>query len=450
MKRVALLGNNSVDYIRQMLHIWNKGDCAVIIDSNTPPVVVAEMIAEAQVSICYTERQYYDRIREKIDKSVPIVPIQNANTSAELLPSETYDMFMDNYSVSEAVVIYSSGTTGRSKGIILSHFAINTNADAIIDYMILCASDRMYTVRNLSHSSTIIGELLVALKTRTPLLVAPTTVPPRCVFGNIERFKTTVIGVNPLLLKMYCSECKRNGHVPSSLKKIYVSGALLDNETYTMAHKIFYNQKIYNAYGCTEAGPRITSQREGCCSGNSAGRAVKGVEIAIIDERGNNLPAGTRGIIHVNTPSRFSGYIKGDTKHDSLYRNWLNTGDIGYIDENGELKIVGRCDDMIIIGAHKIFRTDVEQRIQSIADISECVVTTIDYNDEPILCCLYVSGKEIRSDIKTLLGSVLMRYEIPKIFIKTDALPRTRNLKVSLSEVRNYIYTKIGETKYGL
>lgn len=439
MKRIALIGENSVEYINVLVDIWNSGNCAVLIDCQIPPQTAVEMMREAQVRKCYIEHKYYDKIYAVLDKNVELIPYEKENTSTRLLPTEIYDRFQENYSNDEAVVIFSSGTTGKSKGIILSHFAINTNADAVIDYMQPDDIDRMYIVKNITHSSSITGELLVALKTRMPLLIAPVVVPPRLVLQNIAKYGVTIIGVNPLLLTMYCNEYENRKYDLSTLKKIYVSGAILNDKTYETAHKVFRDQEIYNVYGLSEAGPRVTAQRRDCSKGNSAGKAIKGVELIIVDESGNIVPNGERGTVHINTPSRFNGYIQGEIKHKSLYQDWLNTGDIGYLDERNELHIIGRIDDMIVIGAHKIYPTEVERCIQLAADVRECVVAMVNFQGEDVLCCLYVSDEEMRADIKSILGASLMKYEIPKLFIRTNAIPKTRNGKISSKDVKETI-----------
>lgn len=439
MKRIALIGENSVEYIDVLVDIWNSGYCAVLVDCQIPPQVAVEMMLEAEVAKCYVEHKYYEKLYRVIDKTIELIPYEKENASARLLPTGVYDRFRENYSDDEAVVIYSSGTTGKAKGIILSHFAINTNADAIIDYMQPEDGDCMYIVKNITHSSSITGELLVALKTRMPLLIAPVVIPPRIALGNIARYGVTIIGVNPLLLTMYCKEYENRKYDLSKLKKIYVSGALLNDKTYKTAHTVFSNQEIYNVYGLSEAGPRVAAQRRDCCKGNSAGKAIKGVELVIVDESGNVVPNGERGIIHVNTPSRFNGYIHGEIKHKPLYQDWLNTGDVGYLDEHNELHIVGRIDDMIVIGAHKIYPVEVERLIQAAADVRECVVAMVNFKGEDVLCCLYVPDEEICDDIKSILGASLMKYEIPKLFVRADAIPKTRNGKISSKGVKETI-----------
>ena len=150
MNRIALIGENSIEYIKKILDIWNNSACVVLIDCQTPPRTVVEMMREARVNKCYIEQKYYERLHKISDKTIELIPYDKDNSSVQFLSAKIYDIFQENYSKDEAIVIYSSGTTGKSQGIVLSHFAINTNADAIVDYMQPSDKDCMYIVRNLT------------------------------------------------------------------------------------------------------------------------------------------------------------------------------------------------------------------------------------------------------------------------------------------------------------
>lgn len=436
MGRVALIGENSIGYVNALVDIWNNGDCAVLLDWRIPCLTAIEMMIEADVHTCFIEKSLFNKIENQIPNSIDFYTYEKQNSSAELLPNCIYEKFHENYSRNEAVVIYSSGTTGKSKGIILSHFAINTNADAIIDYMKPNTEDCIYIAKTLSHSSTLTGELLVALKTRTKLVIAPTIVPPRYVLNNINKFGVTIVCLNPTLLSMLADEYARIQYNITSLKTIYVSGSILNDSVYEKAHTIFSHIPIYNVYGLSEAGPRVTAQRIDCCQSNSVGKSIKDVEIKIVNEQGSIVSDGEYGIIHVNTPSVFDGYIVGQNKHDSLYENWHNTGDVGYIDTNGELHIINRLDDIIIIDSHKVYPSEVEKKIVEQSDVKECAVAKVELNGNEFIGCLYAGEKEIDRDIKEKLKSKLLVYEIPRFFLRCDALPRTKNGKISTREVQ--------------
>ena len=186
----------------------------------------------------------------------------------------------------------------------------------------------------------------------------------------------------------------------------------------------------------SEAGPRVTAQRADCSKSNSVGKPIKDVEIKIVNEQGNIVSDGEYGIIHVKTPSLFDGYVVGQNKHKSLYEGWHNTGDVGYIDTNGELHIINRLDDVIIIDSHKVYPSEVEKQIVEQSDAKECAVAKVEFNGNEFIGCLYVSENEIGRDIKDKLKLKLLVYEIPRFFLKCDALPRTKNGKVSTREVQ--------------
>ena len=436
MGRVALIGENSIGYVNALVDIWNNGDCAILLDWRIPCPTAIEMMLEADVHTCFIEKSLFNKIENQIPNSIDFFTYEKQNSSAELLPNCIYEKFHENYSRNEAVVIYSSGTTGKSKGIILSHFAINTNADAIIDYMKPNTEDCIYIAKTLSHSSTLTGELLVALKTRAKAVIAPTIVPPRYVLNNINKFGVTIVCLNPTLLSMLADEYERSQYDISSLKTIYVSGSILNDRVYEKAHAVFSYIQIYNVYGLSEAGPRVTAQRIDCCQSNSVGKPIKDVEIKIVNEQGSIVTSGEYGIIHVNTPSLFNGYIVGNNKHISLYEGWHNTGDVGYIDINGELHIINRFDDVIIIDSHKVYPSEVEKKIIEQSCVKECAVAKVELNDNEFIGCLYAGEKEIDRDIKEKLKSKLLVYEIPRFFLRCDALPRTKNGKVSTREVQ--------------
>lgn len=436
MSRVALIGENSIGYVDTLVDIWNNGDCAVLLDWRIPFSTAVEMMIEADVHICFIENGLFKKFENEVADSIDFVTYKKQNSSAELLPNFIYEKFQENYSRNEAVVIYSSGTTGKSKGIILSHFAINTNADAIIDYMKPTSEDCIYIAKTLSHSSTLTGELLVALKTRTKLVIAPTIVPPRHVLNNINKFIVTIVCLNPTLLSMLADEDERSQYDISSLKTIYVSGSILNDKTYEKAHAVFSYIQIYNVYGLSEAGPRVTAQRIDCCQNNSVGKPIKDVEIKIVNEQGSIVLCGEYGVVHVKTPSLFEGYVVGQNKHISLSEGWHNTGDVGYIDTNGELHIINRLDDVIIIDSHKVYPSEVEKQIVKQSEVKECAVAKVEFNGNEFIGCLYVSEKEIDRDIKEKLKSKLLVYEIPRFFLRCDALPRTKNGKISTREVQ--------------
>lgn len=440
MPRIALIGKNSVNYISLLIDIWNNGDCAVLIDWQTPFHTAMEMMNEAGVRLCYLQDDLWGTCMLDDHSEIDIIRFSVDNETTFVLPDRIYDKFDSNYSRSEAVVIYSSGTTGKSKGIILSHFAINTNADAIIDYMHLSVSkDCIYTVRPLSHSSTLTGELLVALKTRTKLVITASAVPPRYILTSIKQYCVSILCLNPTLLSFLCDEVGRKNYDIFSLERIYVSGAILSDKIYEKAQKALEGISVFNVYGLSEASPRVTAQTPECCRSNSVGKPIKGVEVIIVDERGVPVPNEIRGIIHVRTPSLFSGYVVGKEKHTSLYHGWLNTGDIGFVDKFGEMHVAGRIDDVIICNSHKVYPSDVEKIIMEDSLILDCAVNKCIVNGVEVIGCLYVSGRDCEIDIIRHLKDRIALYEIPTRFTRAEIIPRNNRGKINRKEIFDFL-----------
>ncbi|MCD8315097.1 MAG: long-chain fatty acid--CoA ligase [Firmicutes bacterium] len=448
MSRIALYGENSVGYVKSLLDIWRGHDSAVLIDPRIPVGSAILMMREANVKKCLIGGRIFasvgDDLPRDIARDIEFIPFNDTCTTAELLPDEVRDSFSPDYSSDEAVVIYSSGTTGKSKGIILSHFAANTNADAIIDYMKPTAGDRIYIAKTLCHSSTLIGELLVALKSHMGVIVSPTVIPPRFMSENINRLGATILCLNPTLLSLLTGEVNRTPHRFDTLRTIYVSGSILNEKLCDEARLALPDIEIYNVYGLSEAGPRVSAQHRECCHGASVGKAIRGVTVKIIGEDGGELPQGHVGMIHVCTPSIFSGYVVGEHMLNSLYMDWLNTGDIGFIDTYGELHVVGRADDVIITDSHKIYPSDIEARVLSIREVDECAVVGVSVSGKAYIGCLYV-GDIDGARIKKILRACSPPYEVPKVMARCEAIPKNANGKVMRERVQEIIEDNIKE-----
>ena len=163
------------------------------------------------------------------------------------------------------------------------------------------------------------------------------------------------------------------------------------------------------------------------------------VELKIVDKYGNVVNKGNDGIIHIKSPSIYSGYVFGESKYESLYKDWYNTGDIGYIDQNDELHIVGRIDELIIIHSHKIFPSSVEKEVRNVLGIDECIVMSVDFRDDPIVVCLYTGEKCNGEKIKKKLSFTLMKYEIPRFFFWCKEIKKTSNGKISLHHAKDMV-----------
>lgn len=409
--RIGLMGHNSVEFIEQLIRIWNNNDSAVLIDYDMPVDALKRIISNNLIASLRVEESLFLKFGSDSLK-VDVEPYSVCAPLPCLLPDSIYDEFIERYDEDEAVVIFSSGTTGLNKGISLSHRALNNNADSIIHYMQPKATDCLYLNKKITHSSSLTGELLVALKRKIRTVVAPIVIPPRISFRIISDFGVSILCCNPALLKMYVDEAERTNRFPEVIKTIYTSGDVISVKAIERARSVF-TRPVYNVYGQTECGPRISAQTEECCHGNSVGKPIKNVEIKI----------DTSGEVLVKTNALFSGYTADAAEAPE---EWHGTGDLGFIDENGELYITGRTNSLIVIGAHNIYPEAVEQTIIENTVISDCLV----YKDAEKLACDYVSACEInKTEIIRSIQPLLLPYEIPKTYRRVKIIPQNANGK---------------------
>ena len=425
------MGDNSIEFVEHLLEIWADKNCAVLIDWRMPVKKIIELLTEAKVKKCYFDsRQIKDLDLHKI-REIECIFYSSKSNLVEKFPENSMKRFIPCYSQEEAVILYSSGTTGRSKGAILSYYAINVNADSICSYMELNSSDAIYIAKTLAHSSTLVGELLVALKVKCHLYISSTIVPPRLTLDNIEKYKITTFCTNPTLLSLYSEVALKKTYSFASLKAIYTSGSILTKAQYEVAVQSFPYVSILNVYGLTEAGPRVAAQTIHAKNvSGSVGQAIKGVQIRI--EHKEDLNDEKYGIIQVKTPSKYLGYVSSDGQMKNLNDEWVLTGDIGYFDEEHNLFIVGRYDNMILVGSHNVFPEDVERTILQSGIVWDCLISSVqdDLYGEKIVC-RYVSNQPKEKELRKFCLAHLATYEIPQMFIRVETIPVTYNGKKS-------------------
>lgn len=433
--RIGLIGDNSLEFVELLLKIWSDSNCAVIIDWRMPACRINELLLEAEVECCFIDEIYFN---EDIynESSIQYIPYKKNSDVVVKLSERIVQQYSAEYSDKEALILYSSGTTGKNKGIILTYAAININADAICNYMSLSSVDSIYIAKTLSHSSTIVGELLVGLKSDCSIYVSSTIVPPKFALDNINDFGITTVCVNPALLLLYTKSEKFKSHPFSKLKAIYTSGSILRENHLQLVRSSIKDVKILNVYGLTEAGPRVTAQTLTDVNiDGSVGKPIKGVEVKIVKQ--SDIQNSDYGVIHVKTPSAFNGYVSGVGQNVDK-DGWINTGDMGYLDENNNLFIVGRYDNMMLIGSHNVYPESIESILNQSDLVNDCIVYS--YND-PIqgekIICNYIADKTVSNELREYCTAVLAPYEIPKEFIRVKKIECTYNGKKSRSKYGN-------------
>jgi len=194
-----------------------------------------------------------------------------------------------------------------------------------------------------------------------------------------------------------------------------------------------FGDVVYNSYNATEVGMVATASPNDLRSApDTAGRPLPGVDVRILDSDHHDLPAGEPGEIFVRSGSHFDSYTSGLSK-DS-FEGYMASGDLGYLDSEGRLFVVGRTDDMIVSGGENIYPLEVEKVLSDHPAVAEAVVLGVDdeeYGQRLAAFVVPASGSDIDvEDLKLHVRNILANFKVPRDISIVDELPRNSTGKI--------------------
>lgn len=338
-----------------------------------------------------------------------------------------------------AAILYTSGTTGRSKGAMLSHENLASNARALVECWRFTADDVLLHALPLFHTHGLFVGTNVTLFAGASLLFLPAfdaaeivrLMPRATVMMGVPTFYTRLLGCDD-----FTFETARR-------MRLFISGsAPLSIET----HKEFEartGHAIVERYGMTETSMNTSNPCDGERREGTVGLPLPGVEIRVTGlEDGVVLPENEIGIIEVKGPNVFKGYWGMPQKTASEFRDdgYFITGDMGVIDELGYLSIVGRARDLIITGGLNVYPAEVEAALDNIDNITDSAVIGVPHRDfgEGIVAIVATkpgagTGEQ---EILEILSSRLAKFKQPKKFFFVDELPRNAMGKIEKGKLR--------------
>jgi malonyl-CoA/methylmalonyl-CoA synthetase len=339
-----------------------------------------------------------------------------------------------------AALLYTSGTTGRSKGAMITHDNLVSNARALIDIWGFSADDRLLHALPIFH----VHGLFVAL--HTALLSGASMhwlakfdigqvldlLPQSTVMMGVPTFYTRLLG-EPNFGSRNCASMR-----------LFVSGsAPLLAETH-VAFKARTGFEILERYGMTETG-MITSNpyAKGERVAGTVGYALPGVSVRVASPEGVVLPKGEIGVIEVKGPNVFTGYWRNPekTKEDFRDDSWFITGDVGQLAADGRVTIVGRAKDLVISGGYNVYPIEIETELNTLPGVIESAVIGVPHPDfgEAVVAVVARSKGSVppaEADLVKALGERLAKFKLPKRVLFVDDLPRNAMGKVQKAELR--------------
>ncbi|MBE7057148.1 MAG: acyl--CoA ligase [Ruminococcaceae bacterium] len=316
-----------------------------------------------------------------------------------------------------SVILSTSGTTGIPKEIMHTKESLQSNIEGISEYFQINNKDTVLIARPICHSAVFTGELLTALSNGSNIVFFSDKYNPIGILNKLIDGHTSVLGATPtMLFHMTC--IKTDKAIP--LKKLVISGEPTNNRVVQKIKAYFPKTKIYSVYGLTEAGPRVSylePEKFGQLD-NAVGVPLKNVKIKIVDKDYKEISDGSKGLIMVKSPSIMKGYYKNnELTEKAIKKGWLDTGDIGYIDDSRCLHVCGRKDELIIKAGMNIYPKEIEDLIDSLSVVNKSFVygfETDSGQDIAVDIVLERIYNNIRKkDVMMLISGVLAEYQMP-------------------------------------
>ncbi len=340
-----------------------------------------------------------------------------------------------------AVILYTSGTTGRPKGAMIAHGNLTSNVTALHRTWGFRPGDVLLHALPVFH----IHGLFVALNTAM-LNASEVLFLPKFDAGEVRRLlprASLMMGVPTFYTRLLAdpdfSEKDCRG------VRLFISGsAPLTPETFN-AFKARTGHSILERYGMSEAGMIASNPLEGERIAGTVGYPLPGVEIRVTAE-GRTLPAGEAGAVEVRGPGIFKGYWRnpGKTAEEFRVGGWFSTGDIGFLSDGGRLTLSGRAKDLIIVRGYNVYPKEIEDVLDALSEIAESAVVGVPHPDmgEGVVAVLVPAMGSVAapplSDVELKRAvACLARFKQPRRFVWIDALPRNAMGKVQKAALRD-------------
>jgi malonyl-CoA/methylmalonyl-CoA synthetase len=337
-----------------------------------------------------------------------------------------------------AAILYTSGTTGRSKGAMLSHGNLSSNALTLHQYWrwrpgdVLLHALPIFHVHGLfvaSHGALMSGSKMIWL--------------PRFDAKEVVRRlpqATVFMGVPTMYVRLLDEPSFDAAAVRSM--RLFVSGsAPLLADTFRQFEQRT-GQRILERYGMSETVMLTSNPYDGNRVAGTVGPALPGVSVRIVDDAGRACACGEIGGVEVRGPNVFSGYwrMPEKTREEFTADGWFRTGDVGRWDANGYLTIVGRSKDLIITGGYNVYPKEIESYLDDMDGVAESAVIGVPHRDfGEAVTAVVVRKPGARLDEAAIVASLKGRiaaFKVPKRVFVVDELPRNAMGKVQKNELR--------------
>jgi long-chain acyl-CoA synthetase len=442
---VGLCAPNSIEWLVSYFGILKTGATAVTLPAAGTKSELRRLLDNARPRILFTFDEKLEDVGDRKDRPYLEKIVSPAgDISFDGLIAKGSDSFkaVDMDRDATAAILYTGGTTGISKGVMLTHQNIKASAHNVCHFERSGPADRALCFLPPNHVFAQVHIMSSMVYAVGSTVIQPSFDLEKAVEA-LNRFKVTKFYAVPTiyfrLLQM------ENLKAKLGLVNYCFSAAASMPAELVREWKSQTGLNIYESYGMTETASMVTYNHYDHHVVGSIGTPVNIVEVQIRDQEGNILGLKQEGEICIFGPNVMKGYLNNpqETKA-AFWGGWLRSGDVGVFDEDGYLYIVDRIKDMIITGGENVYPREIEEILYKRPEVGECSIIGIPDKEygERVTACIVLKQKNQSLDpmeTKSFLKEHLASFKVPKEFIILDSLPKTSTGKILKRELKDQI-----------
>jgi acyl-CoA synthetase (AMP-forming)/AMP-acid ligase II len=441
--RVAICMGNRVEGAESYLGVTRAGNVGAYLNPAASDAELAYMLEDCGAQALITDARHSGRTWELAEKAPEIEHVivvdgdsHGAAIDYEQLLSDADGDAPDDLELDDpAWLLYTSGTTGRPKGVILTQRScLWVVAACWTTALGLTAEDDLLSALPLFHSYALDLTVLAVAATGASERLLPRFSVTRAIEVMREEEVTVFAGV-PTMFHYLVQELDGEPLRSQALRAAVSAGAILPGSL-MQAFDEASGVPLLDGYGITETSTMVTiNWPTGARPAGSCGLPVPGCAVRLVDPgSGEDVPFGEEGELIVRGPQVMQGYYnKPDATEEALRDGWYHSGDLARSDESGYLTITGRIKELIIRGGENIYPSEVEQAVAGHQGVSDAAVVGIpdEALGEIVLAFVVPAGDDIDDDeLREFVAKRLADYKVPERFVRIDEIPRTGSGKV--------------------
>lgn len=448
--RVAILAHNSDHYFEYLYAVWWLGAVVNPINIRWSAQEIAYSLDDSSTALLFVDDGYAHLGPELEILSASLKAVRPIGTAAHEAWLAGFEPIADIRASGDdlAAILYTGGTTGFPKGVMLSHRNMVSSALGALA-MAGCGTTGCYLhVPPLFHVGALSGLVIAMLGGSSNIFLKGFDA--EAVLETIARERATEIFLVPTMIRMLLDHPTFAQHDLGSLRKIRYGASTIDDALLDRVLSVFPDVGFVQAYGMTELSPIATQltpedhcgERRAAGKSRTAGRATPAVEVRIVDPAGRELPRGEIGEIVARGETVMLGYWgKPDTTREAVQDGWMHTGDLGTMDEDGYIAVVDRLKDLIISGGENVYSAEVENALATYPGIASVAVIAVPderWGERVHAVVVPKSGAQLDpADLQQHVRARIAGYKVPRSFSFVDALPLSAAGKILKNVLRD-------------